>query len=66
MLCRSQFIIDNKKTYDSKFSIKPKQLSDLKKHLNYNYDIIGYRKPYLLKDELSKRNYRRSSSGCSQ
>lgn len=54
------FIIDNKKTYDSKFSIKPKQLSDLKKHLNSNYDIIGYKKPYLLKDELTKRDYRRS------
>ena len=59
-IIEKHFIIDNKKTYDSKFSIKPKQLSDLKKHLNFNYDIIGYRKPYLLKDELSKRNYRRS------
>ena len=54
------FIIDNKKTFDSKFSIKPKQLLELQNILKKNHEIVGNKKPYLLKDELLKRNYRRS------
>ena len=59
-IIEKHFVIDNKKTYDSEFSIKPKQLIDLKKKLKQNCEIIGYQEPYLLKDELLKRKYRRS------
>ena len=54
------FIIDEKKTYDSSFSIKPNQLLKLKNDLIKNHEIIGHKKHYLLKDEKNKRKYRRS------
>ena len=59
-IIEKHFIIDNKKTFDSKFSIKPKQLLELQNILKKDHEIIGNKKPYLLKDELLKRSYRRS------
>ena len=59
-IIEKHFIIDQRKTYDSSFSIKPKQLQKLKNDLIKNYEIIGYKKHYLLKDEKNKRKYRRS------
>ena len=59
-IIEKHFIIDHRKTYDSSFSIKTKQLLSLKKDLIKNHEIIGYKKHYLLKDEKNKRKYRRS------
>jgi len=59
-IIEKHFIIDNKKTYDSEFSIKPIQFKKLKKEIALDFKIIGNKKPYLLQDEKVRRKYRRS------
>ena len=59
-IIEKHFIVDDKKTYDSDFSIKPNEFKKLKKEIINDFKIIGYKKPYLLMDEKIRRKYRRS------
>ena len=59
-IIEKHFIIDNKKTYDSEFSILPKQLSLLSKNIEKYKLILGTSKHSIKKKELDKRRYRRS------
>lgn len=54
------FIIDNKKTYDSEFSILPNQLTLLTKKIDLYKLILGSYKHTIKNNELDKRKYRRS------
>ena len=59
-IIEKHFIVDDKKTYDSDFSIKPNEFKKLKKEIINDFKIIGYKKPYILMDEKIRRKYRRS------
>jgi sialic acid synthase SpsE len=59
-IIEKHFIIDNKKTYDSKFSILPEQLKLLTKSIEKYKIILGKYKHSIKKKELDKRKYRRS------
>ena len=54
------FIIDNRKTYDSEFSILPDQFSMLSKKLKKYKSILGKSKHSINPTEADKRRYRRS------
>jgi pseudaminic acid synthase len=54
------FVIDGRKTYDSKFSILPKELTLLAKNLKKYKLILGDSKHSINNNEFDKRRYRRS------
>ena len=59
-IIEKHFVIDNKKTLDSQFSITPLMLKKLKNEISKDYKIVGNKKPYLLNEEKVRRKYRRS------
>ena len=59
-IIEKHFVIDKKKTLDSKFSITPVMLKKLKNVISKDHIIKGNKKPYLLHEEIVRRKYRRS------